>query len=393
MLYALMGLVVVMVYPLGGDLGAAIQSFNPEVCAVIGGYYHHDLEGCSDGLIEEVAGFGGGVLSDEAVHNIEPGFNMRHLELSFTAAVDPYFRGTAMAALSEDGAEIEEAVIETIALPYGMKIKAGKFLSDIGYLNPRHAHEWDFVDGPLVYRLLLGEHGLNDLGVQCSWLAPSPFYLVLGMEALQGKDQPAFAYSGQDPLPSHQGPRVWAGWARSSPPLPDPHVMQIGLFCAQGIYQDTRAGNWFDGDNLLLGLNTIYRFDSRKAYGHGDLILQAEYIRSQKTLQQVGGVGSLDDKEDGYYIQAVYGFAPRWRGGLRWDHVGLVNQQQDKSGAKQYGSSWRISGMVDFSPTEFSRLRFQVNNGRYNTTNGKKDVVEIFVQLQVSIGAHGAHPF
>ena len=32
--------------------------------------------------------------------------------------------------------ELEEAYFETLALPKGFKIKAGKFLSDIGYLNP-----------------------------------------------------------------------------------------------------------------------------------------------------------------------------------------------------------------------------------------------------------------
>lgn len=393
MSYALMGFVVAVVYPLTGNLGTAIHTFNPEVSALIDGYYHHDLNGSSDELIERIAGFGGGVLVDEPHHDTEPGFNIRHLELSCVAAVDPYFKGTAVATISEDGAEMEEAVIETLALPYGIKTKAGKFFSDIGYLNPKHAHEWDFVDRPLVYRLLLGKHGLNDLGVQCSWLAPTPFYLLLGLEALQGKDQYAFVYSGQDPLPRHQGPRVWTGWLRSSPNLPDPHLAQIGLFCAQGIYQDNRGGNFLDGDNLLWGLNTIYRFSSRKAYGQGDIILQAEYIRSEKTLQQVSAATSWEDTQDGYYMQAVYGFAPRWRCGLRWDHVGLLNQVQDESGPKQYGSSWRISGMVDFSPSEFSRLRFQVNNGRYNTDIGKEDVVEIFVQLQVSIGAHGAHPF
>jgi hypothetical protein len=57
------------------------------------------------------------------------------------------------------------------------------------------------------------------------------------------------------------------------------------------------------------------------------------------------------------------------------------------------GSSRKFSGMVDFTPTEFSRLRLQYNNGSYATDEGRLHGSEIFFQWMVSIGAHGAHSF
>ncbi len=49
--------------------------------------------------------------------------------------------------------------------------------------------------------------------------------------------------------------------------------------------------------------------------------------------------------------------------------------------------------MLDFTPSEFSRLRLQVNRGSYETAEGAEDVTEVYLQWMVSLGAHGAHKF
>ena len=46
--------------------------------------------------------------------------------------------------------------MQTTALGNGLSVKAGRFLSGVGYLNAQHAHTWDFVDAPLAYQALLG---------------------------------------------------------------------------------------------------------------------------------------------------------------------------------------------------------------------------------------------
>ena len=142
-------------------LGTA--KMNPDVSAIVDMFYTNDdtKEGMGH-VKEEIAGFTetpGIVEEHEHAHGTEEGFNLRHLELQFSAAVDPYFKGSAIAAVDMEGAELETAEVETTSLPWGLTVKGGKFYSNFGYINSKHAHQWDFTDQTLVYELLLGEHG------------------------------------------------------------------------------------------------------------------------------------------------------------------------------------------------------------------------------------------
>ncbi len=388
----------------------SFQSFNPDVSAIVDMYYHHDDsgEGVSH-ILEGVSGFGH-VHSGEEHHHHGPdaGFNMRHLELQFSADVDPYFKGSAIAAVDLESAEMETAEIETTCLPWGLKFRGGKFFSDFGYINAQHSHQWDFTDQPLIYKLCLGDHGLNDKGIQLSWLAPTPFYLLAGAEAFQGENENMLAYSGEEPLPVHDGPRIGVGWLKCGPNLPGNHGLQFGAFGAVGKHQEAHDGDgdgtedhWLDGDSTFWGADLVYKYNSPRSYGQGDLVFQGEYFSRRKDLELVGHdlapqlVGNCRrDDQDGYYVQAVYGFQPRWRGGLRWEQAGLMNTSELPDGTSEsYGNSCRAGAMLDFTPSEFSRLRLQVNQGSYETAGGNEDVTEVFLQWMISLGAHGAHKF
>ena len=84
---------------------------------------------------------------------------------------------------------------------------------------------------------------------------------------------------------------------------------------------------------------------------------------------------------------------PTWRAGLRYDRLA--------SGGQDYGANStflastdfaprRYSAMVDWSPSEFSRLRLQY--ARSETVPGITDN-EWFLQYILTIGAHGAHKY
>lgn len=396
-------------------IAGGVQSLNPEISVIVDTYYQNShFSGTSNGemsdIYENMAGFGH-VHGDDHGHDhggLEEGFNLRHLELYFSGEVDPYFKAYAIAAVSEDDAEIEEAVIQTTCLPAGFQLQAGKFFSHFGRINPQHSHQWDFVDQPLIYQLTLGSHGLNEKGAQLSWLAPTPFYLLAGVEAFQGDNELLFNYIGGDQLPDKDGPRLWVGWLKFSPNLPQNHGLQAGLFGARGVHQEEHDGNddglndhWLDGYGKFLGVDCVYKYDSNSAYGLGDLTLQGEYFWREKDLSvyrhdlNPAFVGQdRIDKQDGYYVQAIYGFLPRWRAGLRWEQVGLTNKSEFPDGTSvSYDDSYRVAGMLDFTPTEFSRIRFQANQGDYLLDRGNQDVWQIFMQLMVSLGAHGAHKF
>lgn len=395
------------------SVGRAVQSFNPDISVILDTYYHNshysgapDVE--IDDVFEAMSGFGHACSGDHGHAHVEDGFNLRHLELVFSGEVDPYFKAYAIAAVSESNAEIEEAVIQTTFLPAGFQIQAGKFFSHFGRMNQQHSHEWDFVDQSLIYKLTLGDHGLNEKGVQLSWLAPTPFHLLAGIESFQGENEMLFNHEGGDELPDKDGPRLGVGWLKFSPNLPQKHGLQAGIFGGRGAHQEAHDGNsdgtndhWLDGHGEFWGADFVYKYDSGYEHGYGDITLQSEYLWRKKDLEVyrhdlnaalVGG--DRIDEQDGYYVQALYGFLPRWRGGLRWDQVGITNDSDFPDGtSSSYEDSYRIAGMLDFTPTEFSRIRLQVNQGEYMLDSGEQDVWEVFMQLMVSLGTHGAHKF
>ena len=107
--------------------------------------------------------------------------------MSIYSPVDPYFDLSATIPFSQNGVELEEAFFRTTSLPWGLQIKGGRFRSSFGRLNVQHEHVWDFADAPLVNRAFFGEEGLVENGVQMNWLAPTPFYLLLGGDLARRK--------------------------------------------------------------------------------------------------------------------------------------------------------------------------------------------------------------
>ena len=396
----------------GRSLAGAVQNMNPDISAIVDTFYHQDN---ADGTIQDVfgtlPGFGHAHGHDDHGHDHaggEEGFNIRHLELHLSADVDPYFRAWVIAAVSESGAEMEEAVIETTSLPYGFKLKGGKFFSDFGRINAQHSHEWDFVDQPLIYQLTLGDHGLNEKGLQLSWLAPTPFHLLAGIEALQGENELLFNHLDDHELPDQEGPRLWVGWLKVAPNLPEPHGLQFGLFGAQGVHQEAHDGNddgeedhWLDGKSRFYGADMVYKYDAAREHGQGDFTLQAEYMYRVKDLQVeqhdlMPAFTGRDriDRQDGYYVQATYGVLPRWRAGLRWEQIGLTSESEYPNGTEaSFGDSYRVAGMIDFLPSHFSRLRLQLARGTYDLGTEDEDVWQFFLQWMISLGSHGAHDF
>ena len=103
------------------------------------------------------------------------GFQFQELEIRFTSNIDSYFRGDVFFAFEqEDGefiAEPEEVFVETLSLP-SFTIKAGKFYALLGRHNHLHTHSFPFIDKPLTNKTLLGEEGLNEMGLSVSYLVP-----------------------------------------------------------------------------------------------------------------------------------------------------------------------------------------------------------------------------
>ncbi|MBI3574314.1 MAG: hypothetical protein HY083_01435 [Gammaproteobacteria bacterium] len=325
----------------------------------------------------------------------DEGLRLGESELVMSANIDDKFYGQFTAALTpENQTEIEEAFFETFALGGGFTVRGGRFLSAIGYLNPVHAHAWDFADQPLVYRAMLGNQYKDD-GVQARWVAPTDVFLELGAEIFRGDNFPAGGAAnsgkGAHTLFIHVGGDVGAS-----------HAWRLGLSRLDADARnratgDATAPDLFTGSITLNGVDFIWKWAPHGNPKQTNFKFQTEYFtRDEDGTFDPASSGTpltYNGKQKGWYAQAVYQFMPRWRVGLRYDQLKANAVDAALAGTvldKQRHDPKRTSVMADFSNSEFSRLRFQVNKDESRVS--QKDT-QWYLQYIMSLGAHGAHAF
>jgi hypothetical protein len=350
---------------------------------------------------------------EHGILNKNRGFNLNYAELYLYAPVDPYFDLYAVIPFSEDGSEVEEAYAVTRGLPFGFQFKVGKFRSSFGRLNAQHPHVWDFANQPLVYKVFLGDDGLKEKGVQLNWLAPTPFYLLFGVEVLQGENEQSFGTEGFKLNTKKDGsgtditvgdtkkPNLYVGFVKTSFDVGDLSVL-TGLSFATG---HTRINHFDEEDpHAFAGKTKLYGFDLTAKYfldSYRYISFQGEYLyRDQDgTKYAYDDAGnlvtpSIKKKQGGFYSQVVWRFAQRWRAGVQYN---LINKNDVKENGVKINLSNNLPAyyaMLEYNPTEFSRIRLQVGHNRAFFQDGsRKTVNEVILQFNFAIGAHGAHPF
>jgi hypothetical protein len=341
------------------------------------------------------------------------GFNLRYGEMALYAPVDPYFDLAAVIPFSESGVELEEAYFRTKTLPWGLQLKAGKFRSSFGRLNVQHRHVWDFADGPLINRAFFGEDGLAEKGVHLNWLAPTPFYLLLGGEILQGENTASFGTSSLSlqkngltfSKDSAAGPNLFLGFLKSSVDMGSLSLLG-GVSFAQG--QSRQSLSVGSGTQAAYGDTKIYGFDLTAKYfidSYRYLSWQSEFMYRRMRLN-VGYDSAPGDptqnlalfdkslNQSGFYSQFVYRFAERWRTGIRYDLLSQNDVYINSVTQSRPGDLNRISAMLEFKPTEFSTLRLQFNRDNSLFDGDRREPVNsIFLQFNMAIGAHRAHAY
>lgn len=366
-----------------------------DLSVVLDMYFYHDTANEAGTLPSRMSGF----KADDA-EGPKNGFNLREVEIGLSGEVDPYFRAWATVSVDEEGAGFEEAVLQTTSLPYGLTLSGGRIKSGIGRLNRQHAHAWDFFDAPLVYRAMFGDEGLSDDGLQLTWLAPTPFYLVFGSEVFNGNNDQSFAVSDSAAMPTHDSPRLYTAFMKTGPDLGPNHALQFGLSGLSGRQQvwDDDEGGGASGESRIFGTDFVYKYNAMRSHGEGDVIVQGEYFYRDQDLHHTvanwADLPSWTASQDGYYVQGLYGILPCWRTGLRWDQVGLINDvSSPMDGDLACDDSYRLTSVIQWQLSEFSLLRLQVGHGWYATDDGHEDAWECALEWQVTFGKHPAHDF
>ncbi|MBT4836258.1 MAG: outer membrane beta-barrel protein [Methylococcales bacterium] len=384
-------------------ISRAQNTFNPAISLILDGRYASFDNDPDD---YKLPGFALGAESGLG----EKGFTVGHTELVMSANIDDKFYGKMTIAIAEHEAEaeveLEEAFIQTQGLGNGLTVKAGRFFSEIGYQNVQHAHSWDFADAPLIYRGLFGNQLIDD-GLQIIYVAPTDTFLQLGAEVLSGNRFPA---GGQ-----HNGAGAWTTFADIGGDIGIEHSWQLGLsyWQADDVVGRESGGHShgnsaveetpsFTGSSEINALDLVYKWSPNGNPRNKNFKFQFEYFDRKEN----GGVTMLnsgppvettsyDGHQKGWYVQVVYQFQSQWRAGLRHDQLNVNNTGSDADVLEEAGLSneghtaKRVSAMVEWLPSEFSRIRLQYNRDE----SYEKSDNQVFLQYTMSLGSHGAHQY
>jgi hypothetical protein len=384
--------------PVHGAAANAANAFNPAISAVLEGVYSNLSQ---DPTRYGLAGFG----LTEDVSPGRRGLGLGESEFTLSANVDHLFAGNLTVALTpENTVSVEEAYGLATGLANGLVPKFGRFFSGVGYLNEQHQHAWDFYDAPLAYQAFLGGQYGTD-GLQLKWLAPTDQFLEFGGEIGNGDSFPGsarnrngvgavnvFAHTGGDVGASHS----WRAGVSYIDARADGR--ESAQFDAAGNFAQTS----FAGKSRVAIADFIWKYAPNGNPLQTNFKLQSEYFwrreRGDLTYDADGALGltqtaAYASTQSGGYVQGVWQFMPMWRVGLRYDRL--------NPGTPDYGANdpflalggfhpQRYTFMVDWTPSEFSRVRLQ-----YARNDMRPDVTdnEWFLQYILTLGAHGAHKF
>jgi hypothetical protein len=377
---------------------SSLSAFNPAVSAVLQGRYAN--------LSRDPSQF--------AIHGFAPGgeigpgrrgLSLSESEIAVYANVDHKFAGNLIFALApENTVSVEEAYGIYLGAPFGVTPKLGRYFSGVGYLNEQHQHAWDFIDAPLAYQAFFGGQYAND-GVQLKWVAPLEHYVELGAEVGNGDGFPGTPRN-------KNGAGSGAVYAHTGGDIGLSHSWRAGLS-----YLATRAEEREHSQIDAAGNNPLLRFDGKSRVAIADFVwkyapngnarvtnfkLQGEYFRRKENgdlaydADNALGLMSTADyasRQSGWYLQGIYQFMPQWRVGARYDRLDAGRVDYGANAALLPSSTFapeRSTVMLDWSPSEFSRVRLQFAQSK--TQPGITDN-EWFVQYILSLGAHGAHKY
>lgn len=360
------------------------------------------------------------------------GFTLQQGELSLSGAVDPYLSAESHIIFSSHGVELEEAFFTTQSLPLGLQLEGGYFFTEFGLTNPLHPHAWHWIDQPIINSRLLGGEGLRSPGFRLGWLTPLPWFseLHFGMQnADEGETTLSFISDegvggrpavdrGVESLPD----LLYLGRWNNSWDLSDEWTALLGF---SGLYGPNATGN--DGRTWIYGTDLKVRWRPRENFrGWPFLTWQSEAMKRDYTADFFlagtagdpgnGGHTHGDESEEedpeefdedlpgailrdwGLYTQLLYGFRYRWASGVRFEYASghgaslIEGELTSRSRDPFRDDRYRLSPLLVWQPTEYSRFRLQYNyDNAPHLEDGEAHTV--WLGAEVFYGAHPAHKY
>ena len=331
-----------------------------------------------------------------AMGSRDKGLQLGHSDLTAHGPPGAHLAGGVVARVAPQGGKLEkgfgEVWLEPPSLPAGLQLRAGRFPSQVGYLNTQHPHADDFTDRPLLYRAFFGGHW-NDEGLRLSWTAPTSLYWTVGVEAFRGRKLVTETAN----TPGHIGAITWA--TKLGGDLNRSHSWQLGLShinnrreaAVEDEAEHAEEGHDHSHSAQLSGRKTWMIDATWKWAPNGNN--RDQQVRLGFEAARITGLNrfaSGRDRHEANALSAVWRFHPSWEVGARSDWL---------RGRMPHGEHFHNlllrehSLMVAWKPSHQQTLRLQ--------WTGQRDAVGVdaparrSLQLQyiLAFGAHGAHAF
>ncbi|MGD0499791.1 MAG: hypothetical protein ABSC23_15285 [Bryobacteraceae bacterium] len=371
----------------GGAAGGASKVFNPDIS-----------------LIGDFVGAAG-----NSGNRPTPSLEMHESELGLQAIIDPYARGDVFITFGEQGVSLEEGYLTFTSLPGALQLKVGKMRAAFGKVNTLHNHVLPWTDRPLVTQNLVGgEDGIDDAGLSLSRIIPAPGQVFLEGTAqlFRGDSANLFQAARRSDVSTVEHLRAYRDISEST-------NIDLGGSYAHG------HSPYADGSNQLFGFDATLRWKPLRRSIYHSFVGRTELIWARTTAPSnvlAGATSSTVDlgpayvaKPFGFYVSADYQLGRRWFLGGRFDRSERAqclgtDPETTNGGCNFYaffGSSapsftpplLRDTGgsiLLTYWPSEFSQVRGQLRRTQYGEG---RTANELLLQLQFSMGAHGAHPF
>ncbi len=360
------------------------------------------------------------------------GFNLTNLELSLLGAVDPYLDGEIhliyfLDSEGESSFELEEAFVTSRMLPFGLEeqglqLEFGQMFTEFGRINPQHPHAWDWQDQPIVLSRFFGADGMRGVGTRVGWLLPVPWFSELhaGVQNAQGETMQSFLSSDEAFEERPVGGRPFAsGGTRSTSDLVyllrwvngfelgESWAGQLGL---SGLVGPNATGD--DGKSWVYGADWVLKWvPASSDRGWPFLRIEAEIARRHYRADSF--FGCIEDPcpapvafqretftDWGSFLQLLWGFRRGWSLGLRGEYATGNDDVYEANSAFATrsedpfrGNRVRVSPLLVFQPSEFTRLRLQYNLDEADFLSGDDTAHSFWLGLEFLIGSHPAHRF
>jgi hypothetical protein len=351
-------------------------------------------------------------------------FDMREVELALGASVDPFFRGDFILGLDDaEGISIEEAYLTTLALPWRLQARAGRFHLPFGKQNATHRSELHTIEYPWVIQRFLSDHGAKGTGLWASKIfSPFGFFqelIVTAIEEFPDREEHAHEEAGEgedhedvEAVPAEPPNESLKGLGYSARlrnywDLGEASNLELSFSAGTGKLAEPFACESIGAPGelepcpgprgetavlarqSLVGADVTFRWRPLREGLYRSFILQAEVMRQHNDQPALPAGVPLDAvylgetaEKTGGYVFARYQLSRRLFLGSRYDWI-----ESSADAARDFSA---ISGYLQFFPSEFSKMVLGYEHLRPETGDR---INRVLLQMTIAIGPHRPHPF